>query len=679
MMPFQQQQPTSHRSIPQFGFGFPLQRQPLPMNLQPYGLGPMDMQMNWQGGFVNGQHMPIQPPPFMYPLDSMRCTESSFEKNQVQSVPMMNRGPLVTPRGQRRGILKQPGQSNTPTQRRSVHFMPRQWQTNTSNNPERRPITGPYRGNRSKKTPEKARLDTIRRRERRQKNRAAARSDNSKDFILPNDNRFMLLSETDEGEETDDSDQTDSEVENEQQTMKNDQRKNRQVNTTTEVPVNSEHVVLNKSKQTNNKKRGNNQQQSTVLNLETEEGDIFLKENNHENEELPSNKKGKQRTKLYLQSFKVRAYLQGRLNNDRKMKLEFKDVFNEVCGYARNTIEAYDELIKNNYEVQVWERFYELGKKDHWAKEVVNITHTREAKGNTKLCEKKISHFTSLCFDANNTITRNMREFSSDPSIPSATAVVKKAHDVMLDYIKEMTQGLAKMSINRIHRASIEKDEWDALKAFENVASEQQKMYAKTYCKPALKNYNKKKTNLDLIAAHISNDIIPKILPQYDFDLPMDKFSLSSEQAKENKESIAKLSRDFRLKATELYLKIATEEFDFQKERLDQLLSDFPQDREVSPLSQTGADNEKDNDDDDDSNGDVFTQRPLLQRKDRTVTCISSKMYARYIEIALKRALLETEREVHFLVEHSVEETPFGIQEARDLNPVLRKDFVLQA
>ena len=44
------------------------------------------------------------------------------------------------------------------------------------------------------------------------------------------------------------------------------------------------------------------------------------------------------------------------------------------------------------------------------------------------------------------------------------------------------------------------------------------------------------------------------------------------------KKSIQKLSRDFRLKATELYLKIAKEEFDFQKERLEKLLEGFPQD-----------------------------------------------------------------------------------------------------
>ncbi len=53
-------------------------------------------------------------------------------------------------------------------------------------------------------------------------------------------------------------------------------------------------------------------------------------------------------------------------------------------------------------------------------------------------------------------------------------------------------------------------------------------------------------------------------------------------------------------------------------------------------------------------------------------------LFTKYIEISLRRALLETEREVHFLVERGVKETPIEIQEARDLNPVLRKDFVLQ-
>jgi hypothetical protein len=141
------------------------------------------------------------------------------------------------------------------------------------------------------------------------------------------------------------------------------------------------------------------------------------------------------------------------------------------------------------------------------------------------------------------------------------------------------------------------------------------------------------------------------------------------------------LSRDFRLKATELYLKITKEEFDFQKERLEQLVEDFPQDRDVLPLTQViiDVDDVGPFDNETDVEEDVFTQRPLPQRQNRMVNHKGSALFIKYIEIALKTALLQTEREIHFLVERGVKETPFVIEEARDLNRVLRKDFVLQA
>ncbi|CAF5019641.1 unnamed protein product, partial [Rotaria sp. Silwood1] len=250
------------------------------------------------------------------------------------------------------------------------------------------------------------------------------------------------------------------------------------------------------------------------------------------------------------------------------------------------------------------------------------------------------------------------------------------------DYIKEATQGLAKMSINRIRRASIEKDEWDALKTFENVASEQQKMYAKTFCKSTLINYHKKKKNFELVAAHISNDIIPKILPKYDFNLPVDENSLSSEQVQETRENIHNLSKDFRLKATELYLKIVKEEFEFQKERLQKLIDDFPEDRYEVSSTQINTNVVVDDDDDDDEeplDNRVFTQKPLSQRQETINNKKGSELFKKYIVIAHKRAQLEIEREVHFLSERGVQETPVGTQEPKDLNPVMRKDFVLQA
>ena len=165
-------------------------------------------------------------------------------------------------------------------------------------------------------------------------------------------------------------------------------------------------------------------------------------------------------------------------------------------------------------------------------------------------CEKKLTHFTSACFDANNIITQQMRDFSSDPNLPTAPVVVKRAHDLMLDYIKEATQGVSKMSTNRMSRATMEQEEWKALEAFEEAASEQQKSCARAFCKPALKSYQKKKKNSDPVAAHISHDVVPKILPQYDFNLLVDESSLSSEQAQEDKASMHKLSTGFRLNAT---------------------------------------------------------------------------------------------------------------------------------
>jgi len=204
-----------------------------------------------------------------------------------------------------------------------------------------------------------------------------------------------------------------------------------------------------------------------------------------------------------------------------------------------------------------------------------------------------------------------------------------------------------------------------------------------------LKTSQKKKKHFDLVAAHITYDIKPKIIPQYDFNLTLDENSLSNEQIQENKQIIHKLSRDFHLQAAELYLKIVKEECEFQNEKLEKLLNDFPQDKDDKTLTRTGVDGGSDNlehydnDNDDEEDGDdneVFTQRSLSKNKrKKLLNHKGSELFTKYIEISLKRTLLEIEREVLFLAERSVQETPFVIREAQELTQVLRKDFVLQA
>ncbi|CAF1496215.1 unnamed protein product [Rotaria sp. Silwood1] len=214
-------------------------------------------------------------------------------------------------------------------------------------------------------------------------------------------------------------------------------------------------------------------------------------------------------------------------------------------------------------------------------------------------------------------------------------------------------------------------------------------MYAKTFCKSTLNSYHKKKKRFELVAAHISNDIIPKILPHYDFNLPVDENSLTSEQTQEYRKSINNLSIDFRLKATELYLEIVKQEFEFQKERLQNLIDDFPQDRYEVPSTQIDDDDEEPLDNgvftqkplsqrQEPLDNRVFTQKPLSQRQEPINNEKGSELFKKYIVIAHKRAQLEIEREVHFLSERGVQETPVGTQEPKDLNPVMRMDFLLR-
>ncbi len=111
----------------------------------------------------------------------------------------------------------------------------------------------------SKNISKKAHLDTLRRREKRQRSQAAL-LENSEELGRLNDNRIILVSETDDEEITDNDL---SETDNKTQVMRNNNNgasknnnNNRQAKRTTEVPMSSEHVVSNKTKV-----RGNNQRQ----------------------------------------------------------------------------------------------------------------------------------------------------------------------------------------------------------------------------------------------------------------------------------------------------------------------------------------------------------------------------------------------------------------------------------
>ncbi|CAF1653271.1 unnamed protein product, partial [Adineta ricciae] len=514
---FDQQYPTGYtygiQQPHQYGYGF----QP------PSILGP-----SWSGGMVNGQKMPfpLAPPPFYYPVDAPSWNQDQSKYNKKNGKPSYNnrnRNRSISPR---RGNLKNNRQRNAPKQRRLVDLMPETWanlnQTETDSADDcRLSKTMPTQMNnnqnfdaksKQKKTSKKAHINTIRRRERRQKHRTFISNRQNEKIDQINDNRFILLSRKDDDMETDDSE---AETHDNNQARAMNKNKSSKTRTPTSNIRKGNGAVVKQTNTTNEVKPEptTSREHQRQNKHESDDAPPTEQDTDHNDDDGSSpSPKYKRKLKLYLQEYKILSFLKVKLN-DRKMK-DLKDSFNEVYKYAKDTLPTYDKWIYNHYESQVWQHFYELGKnKAHWAKEIVDKTHTRDDKRNLSICENKISQFTSACIDANDIITRAIEKLSSNHNMQAIVHAPKKVHDLMLDYIKESTTGLMKVSNIRIRRASLEKDEWTALKAFENIATEQQKIYANTFCRPALKAYHKKKKNFELVAAHISHDIIPKTLP----------------------------------------------------------------------------------------------------------------------------------------------------------------------
>ena len=108
---------------------------------------------------------------------------------------------------------------------------------------------------------------------------------------------------------------------------------------------------------------------------------------------------------------------------------------------------------------------------------------------------------------------------------------------------------------------------------------------------------------------------------------------------------------------------------------MKKLLFDFPADKvedgQQPPPSQNRLTTEVDDEE-------ICSQRPLTQKSKQEVDIKGLELYAEYIQASKERASYEIEREVLFLAEKSVQETPFEIQETQEITPVLRQDFVLQ-
>ncbi|CAF5071921.1 unnamed protein product [Rotaria sp. Silwood1] len=118
--------------------------------------------------------------------------------------------------------------------------------------------------------------------------------------------------------------------------------------------------------------------------------------------------------------------------------------------YVLATAPIYDEWVRNNYELQVWQRYFKIGTQDkHWAKEVITRTQKPQASDTiTNLQVQLSTYWTQTTAGAINPITATTSSASANTGrVHDAVDRLEKA---ILKYIQHCTQHVKSMAENKI-------------------------------------------------------------------------------------------------------------------------------------------------------------------------------------------------------------------------------------
>ncbi|CAM4819195.1 unnamed protein product [Rotaria magnacalcarata] len=237
----------------------------------------------------------------------------------------------------------------------------------------------------------------------------------------------------------------------------------------------------------------------------------------------------KKKTRLYLESNRIFKWLE---NHSKNSKNAASGRGNQAYVLAATSI--YDDWVRNNYELQVWQAYLKLAtEKKHWAKEVVQRTKRRDDVLNTRFVQKKINQLTSNISEASAAISDLQIQLSTywmqttseitnqrlaqattknillertrqatttaaaaatttdtDDEIstkaPTTTTAknyarepVDRIEKFILEYIKSCTQHVQKMAQIRIQLAKAQMEEFKALEDFEQVIQAQSLNFSK--------------------------------------------------------------------------------------------------------------------------------------------------------------------------------------------------------
>ena len=333
------------------------------------------------------------------------------------------------------------------------------------------------------------------------------------------------------------------------------------------------------------------------------------------------------------------------------------------------------DWVRNNYELQVWQAYLEMGiEQKHWDKEVIQRTKKRDDLLCTRFVQRKINQLSAKIAEANAAIsdlqiqlniywaqlTVPIAPIMNAPATPNPNVLtttdgttttnrhpVDRIEKLILKYIHQCTQHVKKLSENKIRLAKAQMEEFKALEDFEQIATPLQWNIHLTL-KPKMKLWSTENKNYLIATKRIEYDLPPNFIGKTDFNFKIDESIVSKEEAQEMYNQMRQITKNYRVGAMNLYLQAVTREQELLSNEIKQIMEGFPREND-----QDGIDSQP-----------------------------SIAAFKHYQELREKRMNSEAEQSIYFLEEQRVEGEPDNPNQPLIVAPALTRslgeDFLLQ-
>lgn len=274
----------------------------------------------------------------------------------------------------------------------------------------------------------------------------------------------------------------------------------------------------------------------------------------------------------YLESSKIKEWMKDNIQSEDNGQVTTasqgsNERIDQFVNFAIKTAFTFDQLARALFDVQLWSFYIQLGTRDnhpYWAREVTKTAKTKDDKQARRTCENKIVKL-------NSEIKRLTEEIEATATQHNLTK--QEYEEIMFNYMNESLTNVRRQNELKMKLSKIERAEFVAWESFMSLATPAQKALALTIL-GQLRQIRSKNIRYETAAIHATPqiDMLPKAVPALKLRFHFDEKSMSEENVRDIYKSMDDITRDYRLKATELYIRAAKVELDYHTTRQQSLI-----------------------------------------------------------------------------------------------------------